>query len=63
MNNTNPGCMSCKHWDANNMMLCKAYPAGIPWPILSGEVGHTQALPGDNGIQFEPVKEPANAQR
>lgn len=35
---------------------CAAYPQGIPREILSGEVGHTEPYPGDNGIQFESLR-------
>lgn len=45
------GCDNCKHY--NGGLGCKAYPGGIPWPILSGAVAHDKPLPGDHGIQYE----------
>jgi hypothetical protein len=46
-----PSCANCKHWHGG--MACDAYPKGIPWPIISGDVAHTHPLPDDNGIQWE----------
>lgn len=46
-----PGCNNCKHWRGG--FFCDAYPEGIPWPIMSGQVSHLVALPEDNGIQYE----------
>lgn len=48
-----PGCANCKHYHGG--MTCDAYPDLIPWPIQSGEIAHIDPLPGDNGVQFEPV--------
>ena len=49
------GCLFCDNYNGN--MTCKAYPAGIPWPILSGDVKHNEKRFDDNGIQFEPIKD------
>ena len=57
------GCNVCKHFDEQIGFVCKAYPQGIPLPILSGEVSHTIPLKGDNGIRFEPIKEIAGDDR
>lgn len=46
-----PGCDNCKHWRGG--FTCEAYPLGIPFPIMRGEVAHLQPLPDDNGIQWE----------
>ena len=35
--------------------MCKAFPDGIPLPIIAGDIGHLEPFPGDNGIQYEPV--------
>jgi len=48
-----PSCANCKH--RIGLLTCAAYPGGIPWPIQSGDVSHLVPLPGDNGIQFEPI--------
>ena len=46
-----PSCANCKHWRGG--VVCDAYPNGIPWPIMSGDVAHIDPLPDDNGIQWE----------
>ena len=53
------GCEFCKHFKKD--LSCTAYPKGIPWPILSGEVAHDKPLNDDNGIQFEPIEDKPNA--
>lgn len=56
-----PGCDTCKHWDG--WFRCTAYPKGIPWPIMAGDVSHlepiagTDRVPDDNGIVYEPIDE------
>jgi hypothetical protein len=52
-----PGCAYCRHNRDDG--TCNAYPAGIPLPISGGDIAHTRPLPGDNGIQFDPVRDPA----
>ncbi len=46
-----PGCNNCKHWHGG--VVCDAFPSGIPWPIMSGDIAHFDPLPGDNGLQWE----------
>lgn len=56
-------CFLCKHYNWDN--TCKAFPQGIPSEIRDyyPEIGdtkpfpHRQPYPGDNGIQYEPIKE------
>ena len=52
------GCFFCRHLDPQGLPRCAAYPLGIPLPILSGDLPHDRPLPGDHGIQFEPVDDP-----
>lgn len=33
-------------------LACLAFPDGIPEVILTGEVDHSQAYPGDHGFRF-----------
>ncbi len=47
-----PLCYSCKHFFWGG---CQAFPAGIPEPIITGQVAHTTSYDGDGGIQYEPV--------
>ena len=37
-----------------SIFRCRAYPTGIPIPIVMGEHEHETPYKGDNGIQFEP---------
>ena len=48
---TEPSCANCKYWHGG--MVGDAYPKGIPWPIMAGDVAHLEPLPYDNGIQWE----------
>ena len=47
-------CAECKHY--TGLLTCKAFPKGIPRPVLTGKHDHREPYPGDNGIRFEPVK-------
>lgn len=54
-----PGCNTCKHW--NGFVACRAYPKGIPFPIMAGEIPHLESIPGkgkvpsDGGVFYEPI--------
>ena len=50
-----PSCNNCKNRTGD--MECKAFPEGIPFPILAADSDHKTAYPGDHGIQFEPIEE------
>lgn len=48
-----PLCAWCKHLRSGTS--CDAYPGGIPVPILSGDIQHTEPYLDDHGVRFEPV--------
>ena len=52
-----PNCALCKNIRSGFPLVCNAYPNGIPQEIISGMELHNKPLPGDNGIQFEPIDE------
>jgi hypothetical protein len=45
-------CDLCAH--RMNGAVCKAFPHGIPDPIMLNEVDHRQPYEGDHGIHWEP---------
>lgn len=47
-------CLTCKHINQENVRKCKAFPDGIPTPIVMGGINHDKPFPGDKGIQYEP---------
>lgn len=56
-------CTSCRHFHrVYGERQCKAFPDGIPMEIWMGENPHTEAYPGDQGIQFEDVRKKALAE-
>ena len=54
-----PQCHSCVHYHLGGMS-CLAF-LSIPIDIYMNKYDHKESYPGDNGIQFEPIKELANA--
>lgn len=48
-------CYECKHYIKD--FICNAYKKDIPKIIFFNEHDHTKPFKGDNGIQFEPIKE------
>lgn len=54
-------CLHCKHIFHAVFRTCEAFPRGIPEVIWIGEVDHSIPFPGDNGVQFEPQDDSAEA--
>ena len=59
-------CSACKHFkgvlsgsrrrgvtDGGGLVVCAAFPSGIPSGIARGEFDHTSPHRGDHNIQFE----------
>jgi hypothetical protein len=49
-------CTHCKNLEDGVERKCKAFKE-IPLKIWYAENDHKKPYPGDNGIQFEPIKE------
>lgn len=50
-------CTFCRNWLTDGDYTCKAFPEKIPEEIWLGENDHRKPFEGDNGIQFEPLKD------
>jgi len=57
---------NCKHFEGvsqpdgtemTERVVCSAFSKGIPAEIAYGDNDHTKPYPGDNGIQFEVIKQ------
>lgn len=55
-----PQCYECRHYTRD--YTCTAYRQTIPDDILDNIHDHCKPFPGDNGIQFEPIKAAPNDQ-
>jgi hypothetical protein len=53
-----PICIRCRHFVNDRRFTCRAFPGGIPDPILVMDHDHREPYPGDGGIRYEPA-EPA----
>lgn len=54
-------CWKCEH-KTLGASTCVAFPRDIPETIILGEFNHRKPFPGDNGIQFEPLKDLVGAE-
>jgi len=52
-----PICIKCTryHKNDNSDFKCDAYPDGIPFEIIMGDVDHHEPYKGDHGLQFKPI--------
>ncbi len=50
-----PSCRTCKHLARPGFKYCTAFPEGIPFEIVVGQVKHIKPYKNDHGIQFEPM--------
>lgn len=51
-------CLQCRHmlsYGDQRIARCRAFPNGIPLPVLRGEAEHLRPLPGDQGVRFDAV--------
>jgi hypothetical protein len=58
-----PICVHCRHFRGNDLggNFCAAFPDGdgIPAAIFEEGAPHFSPIPGDHGVQFEPVDDHA----
>jgi hypothetical protein len=51
-----PGCLGCAHRRVGKRLWCAAYPEGIPFIIIAGQVDHLVPRPGQVGkTVYEPL--------
>jgi hypothetical protein len=55
-----PACMTCVHYRYDAPLSCAAFPHRIPNIVWLRADPHTKPIAGDNGILYEPIKEPGN---
>jgi hypothetical protein len=48
-----PLCEFCQNRFSDGTLRCRAFPDGIPEPIITQEADHRLPYAGDNGIRFE----------
>lgn len=50
-----PICVKCDRYHKNDKsdFKCDAYPDGIPFEIIKGEIDHHAPYKGDRGLQFK----------
>ena len=47
-------CTRCRQRFRGAPPRCNAFPDGIPWELLIGDVDHTTPYPGDGGTRYTP---------
>ena len=47
-------CVGCNRYEGG--LACSAFPEGIPEEIISGEFDHREPFPGDDGLQWIPLR-------
>ena len=52
-------CPICVHYRFD--LKCAAFPDGLPAEILTGQHDHRDPYSGDNGVRFERIESPVDA--
>ena len=58
-----PVCLDSRHYRRSQPRTCDAFPDRIPDEIWIYVDPHRKPFPGDHGIQFEPIDQPADPDR